>query len=188
MLLKALGVLTQSWAVFFKATFYHNFSKFYIEKRGRAIDARAALEQTLGLQLTRIKIDNPNKADGTSTTDGTAFYDDEVSILPQVHWHSRYSFDAIHTRAAVLPPNQLLSARFTTSINGPGPMQDKWAYFWLAVRLEVGVGLTEPLEETLEHCWYHTQARGRTHLLLPGLIFEQFGPFMRCVVANPALL
>ncbi len=61
-------------------------------------------------------------------------------------------------------------------------MQEKWAYFWLKVKLEVGMGLADPLAESLGHVWWHTRLQERTHLLLPALIFEQFGPFMRCAV------
>ena len=61
-------------------------------------------------------------------------------------------------------------------------MQEKWAYFWLEVKLEVGMGLADPLAESLGYIWWHTRLQERTHLLLPALIFEQFGPFMRSAV------
>ncbi|KAK9827555.1 hypothetical protein WJX74_010196 [Apatococcus lobatus] len=57
--------------------------------------------------------------------------------------------------------------------------KEKWAYRYLTVELEVGTGWGDPLAESLGYVWWHTQLRGRTHLLLPALIFEQFGPFMR---------
>ena len=57
--------------------------------------------------------------------------------------------------------------------------QDEWAYLWLKVKLEVGSGGSDPLAESLMTCWFHTRAKARTHLLLPGLILEQFGPFIR---------
>ena len=61
-------------------------------------------------------------------------------------------------------------------------LQEKWAYFWLEVKLEVGMGLADSLAESLGYVWWHTRQQDRTNLLLPALIFEQYGPFMRCAV------
>ncbi len=58
-------------------------------------------------------------------------------------------------------------------------LQEKWAYLWLDVKLEVGAGQADPLAESLGCVWWHTHLRKRTHLLLPAVIVEQFGPFMR---------
>lgn len=57
--------------------------------------------------------------------------------------------------------------------------QEEWVWLWLENKLEVGYGGADPLSEAMFYAFHHTKGKDRTGLLLPSLVVEQFGPFLR---------
>lgn len=57
--------------------------------------------------------------------------------------------------------------------------QEHWPFIWYAERPEAGLHGADPLTESLTHIYHYTKAKRRTKLLLPALILEQFGRYMR---------